>query len=44
MSGRGTTRKRLKAVGAIFYDNYTCGDIYFYVQNGIITVKTGKKG
>lgn len=42
-SGRGTTRKRLQAVGAKFYDNYTYGDIYFYVQDGNITVKT-KKG
>lgn len=44
MSGRGTTRKRLQAVGAKFYDNYTYGDIYFYIDNGKISVKTGKKG
>ena len=44
MSGRGTTRKRLQAVGAKFFDNYTYGDIYFYVQDGKITVKTSKKG
>ena len=43
MSGRGTTRKRLQAVGAKFYDNYTYGDIYFYVQNGNISVSTKKK-
>ena len=42
MSGRGTTRRRLKSVGAKFYDNYTYGDIYFYVQNGKISVKTSK--
>lgn len=42
MSGRGTTRKRLQAVGAKFYDNHTYGDIYFYVQNGKISVKTSK--
>ena len=43
MSGRGTTRKRLQAVGAKFYDNHTSGDIYFNVSNGNISVKT-KKG
>lgn len=44
MSGRGTTRKRLQAVGAKFYDNYTYGDIFFNIDNGKITVKTSKKG
>lgn len=43
MSGRGTTRKRLQAVGAKFYDNYTYGDIYFNIQNGNISVSTKKK-
>lgn len=41
-SGRGTTRKRLRAVGAKFYDNWTYGDIYFYIQDGNISVKTKK--
>lgn len=41
-SGRGTTRKRLQAVGAKFYDNYTYGDIYFRIQDGVITVQTSK--
>lgn len=41
-SGRGTTRKRLQAVGAQFYDNYTYGDIYFNIQDGVIKVKTSK--
>jgi beta-lactamase superfamily II metal-dependent hydrolase len=44
MSGRGTTRKRLQAVGAKFYDNYTYGDIFFNIQNGNVSVKTSKKG
>ena len=44
MSGRGTTRKRLQAVGAKFYDNYTYGDIFFYISNGNVSVKTSKKG
>ena len=43
MSGRGTTRKRLQAVGAKFFDNHTYGDIFFYVHGGNISVKT-KKG
>lgn len=43
-SGRGTTRKRLQAVGAEFYDNYTYGDIFFNIDNGKISVKTDKKG
>jgi beta-lactamase superfamily II metal-dependent hydrolase len=41
-SGRGTTRKRLQAVGARFYDNYTYGDIYFRIQGGAISVHTSK--
>lgn len=41
-SGRGTTRKRLQAVGARFYDNYTYGDIYFQIQDGVITVETAR--
>ena len=43
-NGRETTRKRLQAVGARFYDNYTYGDIFFNISNGNISVKTGKKG
>ena len=43
-SGRSTTRKRLKAVGAKFHDNHTYGDIYYFIENSKITVKTSKKG
>lgn len=41
-SGRGTTRKRLRAVGAKFYDNYSHGDIFFRIQGGVISVQTSK--
>lgn len=41
-SGRGTTRKRLQAVGSKFYDNYTYGDIFFYCKDGKVTVKHSK--
>lgn len=41
-AGRGTTRSRLKAVGAKFYDNYTYGDIYFYIKEGKVTVTHSK--
>lgn len=41
-SGRGTTRKRLQAVGSKFYDNYTYGDIFFNIADSKITVKTSK--
>lgn len=42
MSGRGTTRKRLQAVGAEFHSNNPEGDIFFNIQDGKITVKTSK--
>lgn len=42
-SGRGTTRKRLQAVGSKFWDNWTYGDIFFYIYNSKISVKTSKK-
>lgn len=41
-SGRGSTRKRLKAVGSKFYDNYSYGDIYFYCKDGKVTVRYSK--
>ena len=41
-SGRETTRKRLQAVGAKFYDNWTYGDIFMNISNGKISVKTSK--
>lgn len=41
-SGRGTTRSRLQAVGAKFYDNYTYGDIWFNIKEGKVTVKHSK--
>ena len=41
-SGRGTTRKRLQAVGSKFYDNYTYGDIFFHCKDGKVTVTHSK--
>lgn len=41
-SGRGTTRKRLQAVGSKFHDNYTYGDIFYNIADSKITVKTSK--
>jgi L-ascorbate metabolism protein UlaG (beta-lactamase superfamily) len=41
-SGRGTTRKRLLAVGSKFHDNYTYGDIFYNIADSKITVKTSK--
>lgn len=41
-SGRGTTRKRLQAVGSKFHDNYTYGDIFYNIAGGKISVKTSK--
>ena len=41
-SGRGTTRKRLEAVGASVFRNYEDGDIFIDCEGGKITVTTTK--
>lgn len=43
-SGRGTTRKRLEAVGAVVYRNAEDGDIYIDCAGKKITVTTTKSG
>ena len=42
--GRGTTRKRLEAVGATVYRNHEDGDIYIDCKYPKITVSTSKSG
>lgn len=42
--GRGTTRKRLEAVGATVYRNAEDGDIYIECSYPKITVRTSKSG
>ena len=42
--GRGTTRKRLEAVGAAVYRNHEDGDIYIECRYPKITVRTSKSG
>ena len=42
-SGRGTTRKRLEAVGAVVARNHENGDIYIDCLPGIMRLSCGKK-
>lgn len=41
-AGRSTTRSRLQNAGARFLDNYTYGDIYLFIKDRKVTVKTSK--